>query len=170
MKGLKYNMFGFENKKDKKQQLLAVMNGRTVNVLSMPDEIFSKKIIGDGFAVDPFDGTVVSPADGKLADVQSTGHAYEIETYDGLNILVHIGINTVSMSGDGFKSFVEKGDRVKAGEKIAEVNLDMVREAGFPTYTIVLITNMNIIKSVKVNYTEVKAGETVALTYEKQED
>jgi len=160
-------MFGFGNKKES-YELLAVVNGKTVDISSLPDEVFSKKILGDGYAIEPSDGIILSPVNGKIVDVQGTHHAYGIETSDGINILVHIGIDTVSMSGDGFKSFVKNGEKVKAGDKLAEANLDMIKEAGFPTYTIVLITNMDDIKSINVRDTDTKAGETVVMTYEKK--
>ncbi|MGN0650541.1 MAG: PTS glucose transporter subunit IIA, partial [Oscillospiraceae bacterium] len=94
-------MFGFGKKKNS-SVLVAAASGTVVNVETLPDEVFSKKILGDGYAVKPMNGTIVSPADGKIIDVQDSHHAYGILTNDGLELLVHIGIDTVSLNGEGF--------------------------------------------------------------------
>lgn len=162
-------MFGFGKKKEEssKCELLAVMNGKSIDITTLPDPVFAEKVLGDGFAVDPADGTVVSPVSGRIIDVQDSHHAYGIQTENGLEILVHIGINTVEMNGEGFTPFVKVGDKVKAGQKLCEADLNKIKEAGFPTFTIVLITNIDEVSNINVNYTNTTAGETVVLTCEK---
>ncbi|MCD7800370.1 MAG: PTS glucose transporter subunit IIA [Ruminococcus sp.] len=159
-------------KKDKettktKSQLVAVQNGTLVKVENLPDPMFAEKILGDGFAILPNnDGIVVSPADATVEEVQDTLHAYCLHTNDGLDILVHIGINTVSLNGEGFKSKVKKGQNIKAGDTLAIVDLNLIESKGLPTYTIVLITNVDKLKNFTIcNNKEVKSGETIVINY-----
>ncbi|MGN1411617.1 MAG: PTS glucose transporter subunit IIA [Oscillospiraceae bacterium] len=166
-------MFGFF-KKNKEEiqvipQLVAVQNGKVVKVETLPDPVFSEKMLGDGFAILPNgDGTVVSPVNATVEEVQDTLHAYCLHTIDGLDILVHIGINTVSLNGEGFVPKVKKGDKVKVGDVLAKVDLDFIKSKGLPTYTVVLITNIEDIKNFQINANiEATSGETVILTYNK---
>jgi len=167
-------MFGFfkKNKTDdtpNKQELLAVQNGTIVKLQTLPDPVFAEKMLGDGFAILPTnDGTVCSPIDATVEEVQDTLHAYCLHTNDGLDILVHIGINTVSLNGEGFTPKVKKGDKVKAGDVLALVDLDFIKSKDLPTHTVVLITNIDDVKDFQVN-TDIQAvsGETLAMTYSK---
>lgn len=156
-------MFGFGKKKNG-SVLVAAASGTVINVDALTDEVFSKKILGDGYAVKPVNGTIVSPADGKIIDVQDSHHAYGIQTNDGLELLVHIGIDTVSLNGEGFTPCVKNGDKVKAGQALCEVDLGKIQAAGYPTDTVVLITNIDEIKDFNVTIGEAKAGETEVLT------
>lgn len=161
-------MFGFGKKNNSLGSVLvAAASGTVVNVDALPDEVFSKKILGDGYAVKPINGTIVSPADGRIIDVQDSHHAYGIQTNDGLELLVHIGIDTVSLNGEGFNPCIKNGDKVKAGQTLCKVDLGKIRAAGYPTDTVVLITNIDEVKSINVTCGEAKAGETEVLTYTK---
>lgn len=160
-------MFGFGKKNSAENGLVSAANGTVVTVDLLPDEVFAAKVLGDGYAVEPTIGTIVAPADGKIIDIQDTNHAYCIQTKDGLEILVHIGIDTVAMKGDGFKPLVKTGDKVRAGQPLCEADLDKIRGAGYSTFTVVLITNIDDVKGINVNCGEAKAGETVVLTYDK---
>ena len=166
-------MFGFfkKNKEEKSSlpQLVAVQNGQVVKVETLPDPVFAEKMLGDGFAILPNnDGTVVSPVDAIVEEVQDTLHAYCLHTADGLDILVHIGINTVSLNGEGFTPKVKKGDKVKSGDVLAKVDLDFIKSKGLPTYTVVLITNIDDVKSFDITTnTDAISGETVVLNYSK---
>lgn len=166
-------MFGFKKKSkeetlETRTELVATQNGTIEKVENLPDPVFSGKMLGDGFAVVPSSNEVLSPVNGTIIDVQDSLHAYGIETPDGLQILVHIGINTVSLNGEGFKAKVKVGDKVKAGETLAIADLDFIKSKGCETYTVVLITNIDEINSFNINYDgNVTAGETVVLTYEK---
>ncbi len=123
-----------------KISIVSPVTGKTVSLDKVPDETFSQKILGDGIAVMPEDdGTVVSPAGGKIVSVADTLHAYTILSDDGLNILVHIGIDTVSLKGKGFEAFVKEGDTVKAGEPIAKVNLALLKKENINPMTVVLV-------------------------------
>ena len=114
--------------------LLAVQNGKIVPVDTLPDPVFAEKVLGDGYAIDPTDGKVLSPVSGKIVDIQDSLHAYGIETPDGLEVLVHIGINTVSLNGAGFRTKHKVGDTVHAGELLAEVNLNLLEQNQLPKY------------------------------------
>ncbi len=130
----------------KKQMLLAVADGEVISLSSVRDEAFASGMLGVGFAIEPSMGTVSSPVGGIVESVAETGHAYTIHTKDGLDILVHIGIDTVSLNGDGFLPMVKEGDTVKAGDVLARVDLDRVRKSGCPVTVPVLITNPEMLR------------------------
>lgn len=148
--------------------LLAVQDGRIIQLDNLPDPVFAGKILGDGYAVEPENGRITAPAAGTVTDVQDTLHAYGIRTKDGLDILIHIGIDTVSMNGAGFKACVSRGDSVEAGQLLCEADIERIRQAGKPVETIVLITNMHRIGSIEIQYGQAKAGETRTLCYKKK--
>ncbi len=130
-------------KRKKYIEILSPMSGLIVSIEDVPDEVFSQKMVGDGIAIQPREGIVNSPCDGKIVQVFPTKHAIGIETDGGLQILIHIGIDTVELEGKGFKTFVDNGDIVKAGDKLVEVDLDYLKGNGKPIITPVVITNMS---------------------------
>lgn len=158
-------MFGFGKKTPKTHALTAAQTGRAVALTDVPDEAFAQKMLGDGVAVLPSEGIVVSPVAGEVVQALDSRHAYGIHTEDGLDVLVHIGINTVELKGEGFQSFVKEGNRVQAGDKLAEVDLALLKEKGYPLYTPVIITNMDAVKSLQTHLGDTKAGETVIMEY-----
>lgn len=164
-------LFGRKNEKKesgKKGEVLAVQNGRAVGIEEVPDDVFARKILGDGVAVIPEDGKVYSPVNGMVVSTVLSGHAYGIQADEGAEILVHIGVDTVALKGEGFKSYVKEGQRVKAGDLLAEVDLELVKKKGYHTITPVLLTNMDEVRNVKMVLGEVKAGKTLMISYEKQ--
>ncbi len=131
-------MLGFLKKE---QTLLSIADGSIIDITLVPDEVFSKKILGDGFAVLPADGNFSSPCNGTVTDVTKTLHAYCITSDDGLEILVHIGIDTVELSGKGFTPHVKSGDKIKRGESLVTADLEQIEKAGFNTTSVVVVTN-----------------------------
>ena len=160
-------MFRFIGKKDEKY-LLAVQTGKVISIRKVPDEVFSEKILGDGVAIIPSEDDVVSPVDGEIVQIAETGHAFCIRSEDGVDILIHIGIDTVNLKGEGFESFVSVGQKVKAGDKMGKANIKLIKEKGYPIHTAVVITNMNDLKDMKPIFGNAKIGETKIVSYRKK--
>ncbi len=119
------------------------LKGEVMTLSQVPDETFATKVLGDGFAVKPTEGVVYAPVDGKIAQLFRTNHAIGLTTDDGLEVLIHVGIDTVKMNGQGFNALVKKGDVVLRGQKLLEFDLDLVREKAKSDITPVVITNMS---------------------------
>ncbi len=143
-------MFGLFKKKN--EQLLPVLKGKVVSIGDVPDVVFSQKMLGDGFAIEPENGIVVAPVDGVIAQIFPTNHAFGIVTDSGLEILVHIGIDTVDLKGEGFERLVEIDQKVKAETPIIKFDLDFVKAHAKSVMTPVVVTNKEKVKSMTVNY------------------
>ena len=141
-------MFGILKKE---KTLAAPVSGEVIGIEKVPDQVFSQKIIGEGFAVIPDNGSIVSPANGTVTEVSETLHAYCITSDDGLEILVHIGIDTVELKGSGFTAQVHRGDKVSVGTPLSTADLKKISESGFKTVTVVVITNSDRLKSFSVS-------------------
>lgn len=148
-----------------KRKLLSPMTGTAVALSAVPDEAFAQGMLGDGLAIEPVDGTVRAPADGKLESIADTRHAYTLHTDDGLDVLIHIGIDTVSLGGTPFTALVTPGDRVRAGDVIACADLAAIRAAGLPTVTPVLIANPDALRDLTLNCGIAEGGKTAVMTY-----
>lgn len=127
--------------KSKSQTLLAVADGTVLSLEQVADEAFSSGMLGVGFAIEPANGTIYSPCEGTVESIAETGHAYTLHTAERLDILIHIGIDTVTLKGEGFSSLVAEGQAVRAGDRLAQVNLDILRDRNCPCTVPVLITN-----------------------------
>ena len=144
----------------------SVADGEVINIEDVKDPVFSQKMMGDGFAVEPENGHIVSPVAGKVTSVFPTKHALGLVTDNGLEVLVHIGLDTVSLEGKPFEVKVTEGQTVAAGDLLVEADLDAIREAGRETSTIVVFTNADAIKSVKVEHTGKLAANAPVATVE----
>ena len=144
----------------------SVSDGEVINIEDVKDPVFSQKMMGDGFAVEPENGHIVSPVAGKVTSVFPTKHALGLVTDNGLEVLVHIGLDTVSLEGKPFEVKVTEGQTVAAGDLLVEADLDAIREAGRETSTIVVFTNADAIKSVKVEHTGKLAANAPVATVE----
>ena len=144
----------------------SVADGKVINIEDVKDPVFSQKMMGDGFAVEPENGHIVSPVAGKVTSVFPTKHALGLVTDNGLEVLVHIGLDTVSLEGKPFEVKVTEGQTVAAGDLLVEADLDAIREAGRETSTIVVFTNADAIKSVKVEHTGKLAANAPVATVE----
>lgn len=157
-------MFGFKKKKER--VLTAPTDGEIISIEKIGDEIFAKKILGEGFGVVPRNGCVHSPVCGVVTDVTETLHAYCIKTDDGAEVLVHIGIDTVELRGEGFSANVRAGDRVEKGTCLAEVDLDLLKARGICSTVVVVITNSDEIHTCRtLTSKSANAGED-AFVYE----
>lgn len=164
-------MFGlFKKKKEENNnntlKLVAPVNGKSLPLSEVPDPVFAQKMAGDGLAMDPTDDIIVAPADGELTLVFNTKHAFAMTLDNGIELLVHIGIETVSLNGEGFEQLAEAGTKVKAGTPIIKVNREFVKSKNLPLITPVLITNPDILKSITpIENVNTVAGETAILEY-----
>ncbi len=144
----------------------SVADGEVINIEDVKDPVFSQKMMGDGFAVEPENGHIVSPVAGKVTSVFPTKHALGLVTDNGLEVLVHIGLDTVSLEGKPFEVKVTEGQTVATGDLLVEADLDAIRAAGRETSTIVVFTNADAIKSVKVEHTGKLAANAPVATVE----
>lgn len=155
--------------KSDKKLITAPVSGRIIPIEEVPDEVFSQKILGDGIAVIPEDGKIYSPVDGVVSSLTDTHHAYGFTSDDGLEVLVHFGLDTVSLGGEGFIPHVKEGDRVKKGDLVCEVDMDLIKSKGLKTITPVLICNLEEGQSLELRKDSVKAcKDTVLAVTEKQ--
>lgn len=159
-------MFGFK-KKNNEFKIVSTQSGQSVDLSNVPDEAFSQNMLGVGVAIIPNDNKIVSPVDGTIIQIADTLHAYGIQTDEGIDILVHIGINTVELKGEGFFSYVKEGDKVKAGDHIADVDINFLKEKNYEIYSPVIITNISEIKDFKFHTGLVTAGKDCIITYTK---
>lgn len=141
----------------------APLTGKAVLLDQVPDPVFSGKVLGDGIAIIPEDGRIVSPVDGQIESVAETGHAYGFSTEDGLELLVHVGLETVSLKGECFKVHVKEGDQVKKGDLVAEVDLVYLAEKNINPITPVLICSDLDDQEMKCAEGAVEAGKTAVL-------
>ncbi len=135
--------------------LTSPLEGKILSLSEVPDETFATKVLGDGFAINPTGHIVTSPVDAEVMHLFPTGHAIALKTTQNLEILIHVGIDTVKMKGDGFKTFVKTGDHVKVGQKLIEFDLNLVRQNAKSTITPVIITNMDLVSSMKINTSKI---------------
>ncbi|MCM8711433.1 glucose PTS transporter subunit IIA [Clostridium sp. SYSU_GA19001] len=142
--------------------ILSPMDGEVVELSEVPDEVFSGKLLGDGFAVVPKGNKVYAPADGEITVLFPTKHAAAITTKEGLEILVHIGVDTVSLNGQGFTAHVEQGDKVKKGDLLLSLDLDFLKEKAKSVVSPVIITNMDKVESIKLETGVKNSGDKAA--------
>ena len=144
--------------------ILAPLTGKAVPLSEVPDPVFSDKVLGDGVAIIPADGKIVSPVDGEISTVAETGHAYGFTSEDGQEILVHVGLETVSLNGECFKVYGKAGDKVKKGDLVAEVDLGYLKEKEINPITPVLLCSDTEGKELQYGEGEVEAGKSAVLT------
>ena len=144
-------------------KILSPMTGEAVGLGEVPDPVFSQKIVGDGMAVIPSEGKLLSPVDGEIISVADTKHAYGLRTAEGLELLIHVGLETVHLKGECFQVFVKPGDKVKAGDLLAEVDLAYLKEREINPITPVLVCGG--LNGQQLSGTEgpVQAGKTVLM-------
>ena len=156
-------MFDFFKKKKTPELIIgSPVKGTTVPLSSVNDPTFSEGMLGKGAAILPSDGKIYAPADGTIETLFDTLHAFSLSTADGVEILVHVGLDTVKMGGDGFTGHVHSGDAVKKGDLILEIDLEKVKAAGYDTSTLVVICNTDDYGDVRgLDNKEVQPGDDV---------
>ena len=148
------------------EEVYSVADGQVVALEQVKDPVFAQKMMGDGFAVEPANGNIVSPVSGTVSSIFPTKHALGIVTEPGLEVLVHIGLDTVSLEGKPFTVHVAEGEKVAAGDLLVTADLDAIRAAGRETSTVVVFTNGDAIKSVKLEKTGSLAAKTAVAKVE----
>lgn len=119
----------------------APMNGKVIPLEQIPDAVFSQGVLGPGCGMEPEDGDLAAPFNGRIISVADTKHAIGIQSDDGIELLIHVGMDTVQMNGDGFDVKVKEGDRVSRGQLLMKFDMEKIRKAGYPATTAVVVTN-----------------------------
>lgn len=156
------------NRTKNEQVLMSVLTGRIIPIEEVPDDVFSQKIMGDGVGIQPESETVVAPADGTVSVVmEESGHACGLVLDNGMEILIHVGIDTVDMKGEGFELFVKEGDTVRCGDPLIHFSIDKIKKAGHPATTVFIVTDEGGASNIRF-LSDLKAvsGETVIGAYE----
>lgn len=149
----------------RREILASPLTGNLVALPDVPDEVFASGVLGKGIAVEPTVGKVFAPADAEVTTLFPTGHAIGLKTVNGAELLIHIGMDTVKMNGDGFKTHVAQGDKVTKGQLLIEFDIDKIKKAGYPIITPVLVTNTAAYKDiVTVEGNKINNGENLIST------
>ncbi|MFJ8528778.1 PTS glucose transporter subunit IIA [Bacillus sp. NPDC094106] len=140
-------LFGFGSKTNA-EAIVAPLTGEVKNIEEVPDPVFAGRMMGDGVAIVPTEGVVVSPVDGEIVQLFHTKHAVGIKAKNGTEILIHVGLETVKMEGEGFEAHVAEGQAVKKGDKLISFDLELIREKAKSTITPIVITNTDAAESI----------------------
>jgi len=152
-------VFGFLKRKTR--EITAPVDGQVVALESVNDEVFSQKLVGDGVAVVPVSSRFTAPIDGVVSKIFSTNHAYSIKSEKDLEVMVHIGLDTVALKGQGFTRVANEGDAVKVGDVIIEVDMGYIKEHAKDIITPVVILEGSDVKNVEKKLTIVKNGDMI---------
>lgn len=157
-----YSMFG---QRKKSLTLLSPVTGKVIPLENSEDKAFAEKLVGDGVAIMPVDGDFRSPANGRISGVAEALHAYSIETEEGLDLLVHIGIDTVGLGGRGYVPAVKAGDTVKAGDPLCKVDIELLKSLGYSLCTPVVICDADRLSSISPFYGDAIGGADTVIEY-----
>lgn len=144
-------------------EIAAPITGKCIGVTQVPDDVFAQKMVGDGVAIEPTDGMVVAPCNGKIVQIFPTNHAIGIETTDGIDLLIHLGLDTVELKGEGFERLIEEGQEVKVGTPLLKMDINKVKAGGKNTITPVIITTMDNVIKLEIITGDVTAGENIIM-------
>lgn len=159
-----------KKKPDSGIQILAPINGKVIPLEQVPDPVFAEKIIGDGMAIQPSDGKIYSPVDGEITTVADTLHAYGFRTEDGIELLIHFGLETVALKGECFKAHVKAGDKVKAGQLIAEADMAYLKKREINPVTPILVCGGNDGMELQGHMGQVVHGKNAVITLKKSQE
>lgn len=150
----------------KTEYLLAACTGKTVPLSAVPDEVFAGGILGDGIAIEPAEGRFCAPVNGKIESVTDSRHAFTILSNAGADILVHIGVDTVSLAGEGFVSHVSVGENVRAGQLMAEADIELIRSRGLSAICSIVVTEPEKIENIEYKPGACIGGKDVVMSYQ----
>jgi glucose-specific phosphotransferase system IIA component len=146
--------------------IFSPQSGIAIGIQEVPDEVFSNKMLGFGMAIIPEEERIVSPVTGIVEKVFETSHALTVKSEDGLDLLIHVGIDTVNLKGKGFEVFVKEGQKIKVGDPLLRTDLNLLKEGGYPLHTpIVIMDSIRKESEFKFVYGEVISGKTVIAEY-----
>jgi trehalose PTS system EIIBC or EIIBCA component len=149
---------------EQEQLIYSPLSGKIIALENVPDPTFSEKMMGDGIAIEPTDGVVVAPFDGEVIQVFPTKHAIGVRSTGGLEVLIHIGLETVALQGEGFETHVKAGDHIQAGDKLVTFDLEFIRKKAKSTITVIVVTNGDQFESLsKTSEKDVIALDSVLL-------
>ena len=152
----------------KKNNLVAPVNGKIIPIEEVPDPVFAQKMMGEGIAIIPEDSSFVAPADGTITLISETKHAFGMTLDNGMELLVHIGLETVNHKGEGFNTLVEVNTKVKQGTPIISIDRAFMESKNINLTTPLVILNHSLFNISFLNNDTAKAGETVLITYKKK--
>ncbi|AJD91228.1 PTS glucose transporter subunit IIA [Jeotgalibacillus malaysiensis] len=157
-------LFGKKEEAPKNIEIKSPLSGNLLTLEEVPDPVFSQKMMGDGIAIEPTEGKVVSPIDGEVVQVFPTKHAIGLKAKNGAEILIHIGLETVSMEGNGFDAHVSEGSKVSVGDPLVTFDLDLVKSEAKSIITPVIITNGDDLAGIeKKSASTVQAGQDTVM-------
>lgn len=149
------------------ETFVSPLTGQLIPITDVSDPVFSGKMMGEGFAIIPKEGTIVSPVGGKIINIFPTNHAIGVQSNSGKEILIHVGLDTVNLKGNGFNMLVNENQFVEAGQPLLKVNLDYLEKQGFSTVTPVVFTNIHDSVYVKIQEKNVEKGQSDILTFKR---
>ena len=145
-----------------KLEISAPLKGKKVELENVQDNVFSQGVLGKGVAIDPTEGIVTAPVDGVVSALFPTLHAIGITTDEGIQLMIHVGLDTVELDGEHFKAFVKKGEKVKKNQKLLEFDIDAIKKKGYVMETPVIITNPDDYKEISIICEdEIQRGDTL---------
>lgn len=159
-------LFGFFSNNNNNNHVIikAPVSGKVLSLSDLPDKVFAMKMVGDGMAVDPSEGVVVAPFDGRVKQVFSTGHALVVESKEGLAVLIHIGLDTVNLKGEGFTILVTEGQEIKAGTPLIEFDMELISKRGYSLKSPIVLPEADRIKEIVfTEEKEVKKGQDILM-------
>lgn len=134
-------------KRHQQESMHATVSGQMLALADVDDDVFSKKLLGDGFAITPRSNTIVAPTDGTIVSIFPTKHALTMRSSKGLEILIHMGLDTVELKGAPFTIYVNENESVKSGQRLADMNLALIQESNKATTVLTIISNMDLVES-----------------------
>ena len=152
-------MFGLF--KRKQREVFSPIDGQVVDITEVDDEVFSQKMVGDGVAIKPVGDTFCAPIDGVISKIFSTNHAFSVKSDKDLEVMVHIGLETVALDGKGFERLVQEGDHVSVGDPVIRADLNYIAEHAKDTITPVIVSDESDVKQIEKQLRIVKCGDVI---------
>ncbi|MED3962548.1 PTS glucose transporter subunit IIA [Niallia taxi] len=150
------NLFKKNQSNSEESKFILPLAGKLLPIEEVPDPVFSQKMMGDGAAIDPTNGTLISPVDGQVVNIFPTKHAISLMDNNGREILIHVGLDTVTLKGEGFTSHVEDGQKVKQGQKLMDIDFEAIKGKVPSIITPIIFTNLKENEKVVIENNEIK--------------